>query len=104
MKPRYARLDTRSPRPLCCGQAGTDGSLVSIGWSRFSTDIAPSPLDFAKWAAERVGWFNYLALRTLGLVSSPDTETDEALKGAIATLRETAAGLPQLERWAAWMA
>ena len=64
----------------------------------------PEPVDFAKWAAERVGWFNYLALRTLGLVSSPDTETDEALKGAIATLRETAAGLPQLERWAAWMA
>lgn len=63
----------------------------------------PEPLDFAKWAAERVGWFNYLALRALGLVSSSDAEAGEARKGAIATLRETAAGLPQLERWAAWM-
>ena len=63
----------------------------------------PEPLDFAKWAAERVGWFNYLALRTLGRMSGSDDEVAEALTNAIATLRETEAGLTQLERWAAWM-
>lgn len=63
----------------------------------------PEALDFAKWAAERVGWFNYLALRTLGPLSGSDAETDDALTGAIATLQETASGLAQIERWAAWM-
>jgi Ser/Thr protein kinase RdoA (MazF antagonist) len=61
-------------------------------------------LDFSKWAAQRVGWFEYLARRTLGSIRGSTTEVQEARIGAIETLHEIRAGLEQVDRWMSWFA
>lgn len=64
----------------------------------------PTAVDFAKWAASRAGWFDYLALRVLGLVNGSAREADEALTMAMATLQDAADGLREVDTWARWMA
>lgn len=59
-------------------------------------------LDFSKWAAERVGWFEYLARRTLGSIRGSTTEIHDARIAAIETLHEIRAGLDQVDQWISW--
>lgn len=59
--------------------------------------------DLGKWLASKVGWFDYVARRALGVLPASRHEAIESVAAARATLEKLSVGVGHLGRWVRWM-